>query len=89
VFAVTLAFLSQTLPRCFNPLQTVGLTARLRETGIPVRVIWGADGADLPADRVGRPLAEALGVELTVVPGGHFLPIDNAPALAQLLGRLP
>jgi pimeloyl-ACP methyl ester carboxylesterase len=71
--------------RCLDPSETMGLTARLRDTRVPVRVLWGADDAYLPADRVGRQLAEALGVELTVVPGGHFLPIDNPPAVARLL----
>ena len=75
--------------RCLVPSETVGLTVRLRDTRIPVRVIWGADDVFLPADRVGRPLAEALGVELTVVQGGHFLPIDNPPAVAQLLTSWP
>jgi pimeloyl-ACP methyl ester carboxylesterase len=71
--------------RCLEPSDTVGLTARVRTTRVPVRVIWGAEDTYLPADRVGRPLAAALGTELIVVPGGHFLPIDNGPVVAQLL----
>ena len=71
--------------RCLRPAETAGLTARLRETRVPVRVIWGAEDAYLPVERVGRPLADALGVELHVLPGGHFLPVDNAPQLAPLL----
>jgi pimeloyl-ACP methyl ester carboxylesterase len=74
--------------RCLEPSETVGLTARVRETRVPVRVIWGADDVYLPVDRIGRPLAGALGTELTVVPGGHFLPVDNGPAVAQLLTAL-
>lgn len=71
--------------RCLDPSQTEGVTARLRGTAIPARVIWGAQDAYLPAERVGRPLADALGVELTVLPGGHFLPVDNPGALAEIL----
>ena len=33
----------------------------------------------------GRPLADALHVELKVLPGGHFLPLDNPDGLAQTL----
>jgi len=71
--------------RCLDPRQTEGMTARLKQTGVPIRLIWGADDAYLPADTVGRPLAAALGAELDVLPGGHFLPLDNPEGLA---GRL-
>lgn len=75
--------------RCLDPSQTVGLAVRLRDTGVPVRVIWGADDSYLPADRVGQRLADALGVELTVIPGGHFLPIDNPLTVAKWLASSP
>ena len=68
--------------RCLDPRETSGITARLRATGVSVRVIWGADDAYLPLATVGRPLADALGVPLKVLPGGHFLPLDNAEAVA-------
>jgi len=71
--------------RCLDPRQTEGMTARLRETGVPIRVIWGSDDAYLPAERVGRALAGGLGVELTLIPGGHFLPLDNPEALSRAL----
>ena len=64
------------------------MTARLKQTGVPIRLIWGADDAYLSVDTVGRPLAAALGVELEVLPGGHFLPLDNPEALARKLIEL-
>ena len=43
----------------------------------------------LPVERVGRPLADALAAELRVVPGGHFLPLENpAGVLAALAACL-
>jgi pimeloyl-ACP methyl ester carboxylesterase len=71
--------------RCLNPRDTEGMTARLRQSGVPVRVVWGASDEYLPAETVGRPLAEALGAELRVVPGGHFIPLENP---AGVLGAL-
>jgi pimeloyl-ACP methyl ester carboxylesterase len=71
--------------RCLDPRDTAGLTARLRATAVPVRVIWGSDDAYLPLETVGRPLADALGARLTVVAGGHFLPLDNPEGVAAEL----
>ena len=71
--------------RSLDPGQTKGITARLRATGIPVHLIWGADDAYLPVDTVARPLAAALGAPLTLVPGGHFLPLDNPEEVARIL----
>jgi pimeloyl-ACP methyl ester carboxylesterase len=71
--------------RCLDPLQTAGMTARLRQSGVPVRVIWGADDAYLPAETVGKPLADALGVPIQTLPGGHFLPLDNPQGVAAAL----
>jgi pimeloyl-ACP methyl ester carboxylesterase len=61
------------------------MTARLRQSGVPVRVIWGADDAYLPAETVGKPLADALGVPIQTLPGGHFLPLDNPQGVAAAL----
>ena len=69
--------------RCLEPKQTEGMTARLRATGVPIRVLWGAEDAFLPVETVGRPLAQALGVEISVIPGGHFLPLDNPEGVAR------
>jgi pimeloyl-ACP methyl ester carboxylesterase len=71
--------------RCLNPLETQGITARLRATGVPIRVLWGDADAYLPADTVGRPLAEALGAGLTLLRGGHFLPADNPDDVARAI----
>ena len=71
--------------RCLEPAQTKGMTARLRQAGVPVHLIWGAEDNFLSADAVGRPLADVLGVELKVLPGGHFLPLDNPDGVARLL----
>jgi pimeloyl-ACP methyl ester carboxylesterase len=71
--------------RCLDPRQTEGMTARLRETGIPIRLVWGSEDAYLPIDTVARPLATALGATLTLVPGGHFLPLDNPEDVTRIL----
>jgi pimeloyl-ACP methyl ester carboxylesterase len=39
----------------------------------------------LPLATVGRPLARALDVDLTILPGGHFLPLDNPEGVARIL----
>jgi len=61
------------------------MTARLRQSGVPIRLIWGSDDAYFPPATAGQRLADALGVELTVVPGGHFLPLDNPDGVAGAL----
>ena len=71
--------------RCLDPQETAGITARLRATAVPVRVIWGNSDAYLPLETVGRPLANALGARITVLPGGHFLPLDNPEGVAAEL----
>ena len=71
--------------RCLDPEQTSGMTARLRQSGVPIRLIWGSDDAYFPPATAGQRLADALGVELTVVPGGHFLPLDNPDGVAGAL----
>jgi pimeloyl-ACP methyl ester carboxylesterase len=71
--------------RCLDPKQTAGMTARLRESGVPIRLIWGKEDAWFPPDTAGRRLADALRVELSVLPGGHFLPLDNPEAVAGAL----
>jgi pimeloyl-ACP methyl ester carboxylesterase len=69
--------------RCLDPEQTAGMTARLRQSGVPIRLIWGSDDAYFPPETAGRRLADALGVELTVLAGGHFLPLDNPEGVAR------
>ncbi len=62
--------------RALHPQQTVEIMPALRERRVQALVIWGARDAYLDVDQVGRPLAELLGAELVVLPGGHFLPLD-------------
>ena len=71
--------------RCLEPKETEGMTARLRATGVPVHLAWGAEDNFLSPETVGRPLAQALGIDLALVPGGHFLPLDNPDGLSRLL----
>jgi len=71
--------------RCLDPRQTEGMTARLRQSRVPVRVIWGEQDEYLPVESVGRPLARALEVDLTLLPGGHFLPLDNPEGVTRIL----
>src|SRR5947207_1206520 len=45
--------------RCLDPRQTEGMTERLRATGVPVRVLWGADACG--DDRRRRRSPERMG----------------------------
>jgi pimeloyl-ACP methyl ester carboxylesterase len=71
--------------RCLDPRETSGITARLRAAAVPVRLIWGTDDDFLPAATVAEPLARELGAELRLLPGGHFLPLDNPEGVAREL----
>jgi len=71
--------------RCLDPSQTQGATARLREIGLPIRVVWGAQDEYLPLQTIGRPLAAGLGVDVIAVDGGHFLPLDNPEGAANAI----
>ncbi len=62
--------------RALHPEQVVEILPALRERRVPSLVMWGEHDAYLPAASVGRPLAELLGAELVLVPGGHFVPLD-------------
>jgi pimeloyl-ACP methyl ester carboxylesterase len=75
--------------RCLRPEETKGMTERLRASGVPVSVVWGTDDDYLPLEKVGRPLAEALGAHLHVLRGGHFLPLDNPAGVVEALGAAP
>jgi len=68
--------------RCLDPRETRGITEKLRATGVPVQLVWGASDDYLPVEAVGRPLAAALGAGLTVLPGGHFLPAEDPAGVA-------
>src|SRR5438876_12041810 len=49
--------------RCLDPRETAGITARLRATAVPVRVIWGNSDAYLPLETVCRQIDDALGAK--------------------------
>jgi pimeloyl-ACP methyl ester carboxylesterase len=57
----------------------------LRESGVPIAVVWGSQDEYLPLETVGRSLASALGVDLITVEGGHFLPVDNPERAARAI----
>jgi haloalkane dehalogenase len=59
----------------------------LREAGWPARVLWGRDDPALGADQR-EAIAEALGVEATVLPAKHFLQEDQAPAVVNTIAEL-
>jgi pimeloyl-ACP methyl ester carboxylesterase len=71
--------------RDLDPAQTEHIGAALTRAGVPARVIWGAHDAFLPLATVARPLAQLLRAELTVVPGGHFTPLDCPAAVLDAL----
>ena len=73
--------------RALRPEQTAHILPRLRERAVPTRILWGEHDTYLTLDDVGRPLAEALGAGLTVLPGGHFVPLDCAAAVAAAVSE--
>ena len=62
--------------RDLDPNQTADIGEKLRASAIPALVIWGRDDRYLDIDTVARPLAALLNAPLSIVPGGHFTPID-------------
>ena len=79
--------------RDLDPRQTLHIGATLRRIGAPALVLWGDHDDFLPVDTVARPLAELLGAALSMLPGGHFTPLDCpqqvATALIDFLAHLP
>jgi 2-hydroxymuconate-semialdehyde hydrolase len=79
--------------RDLDPRQTEHIGEALRSSGIPALVLWGEQDVFLPLSAVARPLAELLGADLVILPGGHFTPMDCpeevAAALNGFLARLP
>ena len=79
--------------RDLDPRQTEHIAEALRASGVPALVLWGQNDAFLPLDTVARPLAELLGANLVILPGGHFTPIDCplevANALLAFFAQLP
>ncbi len=73
--------------RAMHPEQTVAILPALRERRVPALVLWGAHDAYLGVEAVGRPLAELLGAPLTVLPAGHFLPMELPDEVAAEVAR--
>lgn len=60
-------------------------TKELKLPRVPALVLWGERDAYLPVETVAQPLAEQLGAELRLLPGGHFLPLDCPTEVAGAL----
>lgn len=71
--------------RDLDPRQTEHLCDALRNVGVPALVIWGELDTIFPVDTVARPLAALLRATLTLVPGGHFTPLDCPTEVANVL----
>jgi pimeloyl-ACP methyl ester carboxylesterase len=56
------------------------LTIKRRSRG---GLVWEDEDRYQPVDTVGRPLAELLGADLRLLPGGHFLPLDRPAEVAR------
>ncbi len=71
--------------RAMPPEQVVEVLPVLRETRVPALVLWGERDVYLGAEAVGRPLSELLGAPLSVLPGGHFLPMERPDLVASAI----
>jgi pimeloyl-ACP methyl ester carboxylesterase len=79
--------------RDLDPRQTEDIAEALQASGVPSLVLWGESDRIFPIDSVARPLAELLSAKLTVLPGGHFTPVDCpdevVACLREFLSFLP
>lgn len=71
--------------RAMHPKQVEEVLPVLRETRVPALVLWGERDVYLGAEAVGRPLSELLGAPLSVLPGGHFLPMERPDLVASAI----
>jgi 2-hydroxymuconate-semialdehyde hydrolase len=62
--------------RDLDPRQTADIGGSLQASRVPALVLWGRDDHYLEIDAVARPLAELLKAPLSILPGGHFTPVD-------------
>lgn len=60
----------------------------LRDVPYPVQVIWGADDPALRLSVYGAQAARITGADLQTVPAKHFLPEDQASAIAERVASL-
>jgi pimeloyl-ACP methyl ester carboxylesterase len=73
------------MAKSLDPRQTQVVLESLRRKPPPSLVVWGEQDDFLAIESVGRPLAQLLGAELKLIPGGHFLPLDSPKELAEAL----
>ena len=71
--------------RDLDPSETADVLEELKHRRVPALVLWGDRDPFFPVDKVARPLADLLGAELRVFPGGHFLPLDAAESVSSAL----
>ncbi|HXN40526.1 MAG TPA: alpha/beta hydrolase [Myxococcaceae bacterium] len=70
------------IARSFDPQQTARILEQLQRQHPPSLILWGEDDVFLSVAEVARPLADLLGADLKVLPGGHFLPIECPAVVA-------
>ncbi len=73
--------------RALHPEQTVEIMQVLRARRVPALVLWGERDTYLDVETVGRPLADLLGAELVLLPGGHFVPMESPREVADAVVR--
>ncbi len=71
--------------RDLRPAETAAILDRLRGHQVPSLVLWGERDTYLPLETVARPLADLLGAQVLLLPGGHFLPLDCPEQVASVL----
>jgi pimeloyl-ACP methyl ester carboxylesterase len=71
--------------RDLRPGETAAILDRLRALKVPALVLWGERDTYLPLETVARPLADLLGAQVSLLPGGHFLPLDCPEQVASVL----
>lgn len=75
------------MAKSLDSRHTVAILDDLRRLRPPSLLLWGDQDQFQPVDTVGRPLAELLGAELKILPGGHFLPLDRPAEIAEEIDR--
>ncbi|PYN99962.1 MAG: hypothetical protein DMD91_11570 [Candidatus Rokuibacteriota bacterium] len=71
-----------------DPSETAGILQELKLRQVPALVLWGERDQFFPVETIARPLADLLGADLHVFPGGHFLPLDAPEPVSSALCAL-
>ena len=71
--------------RALDPAQTASIGESLRASQVRSLVLWGQDDRYLDINNVARPLAELLGAQLVILPGGHFTPSDCPQEVSEAI----